>query len=61
MRQEMMGFWDAVASAGPYKQSAPRSGQTTTPTRHHSLITDRKLYLTPNQQCQSTEGQTSFY
>jgi len=32
MRQEKMGFWDAVASAGPYsKQYAPRSRQITTP------------------------------
>ena len=38
------------------KQSAPRSGQITTPTPHHSSFTGRMLFLTPNQQCQSTKG-----
>jgi len=39
------------------KQSAPRSRQKTTPTPHHSVFfTGRMLFLTPNQQCQSTEG-----
>jgi len=34
-----MGFWDALASAGRYaKQSAPRSGQITTPTLHRSIF-----------------------
>ena len=33
-----MGFWDAVASAGPLcKQSAPRSMQKTTPTVQHLI------------------------
>ena len=50
-----MGFWDAVASAGPY---APRSRQITTPTPHHSIFTGRMPFLTPNQQCQRTEGIT---
>jgi len=35
------------------KQSAPRSRQITTPTTHHSIL----LFLIPNQQCESTEGQ----
>ena len=30
--------------------------QTTTPTPHHSIFTGRMLFLTPNQQRQSTEG-----
>ena len=52
-----MGFWDAVASAGPYaKQSAHRSRQTTTPTPRHLIFTGRLLFLTPNQQCQSSEA-----
>jgi len=38
------------------KQSAHRSRQITTPTPHHSIFTGRMLFLTPNQQCQSTEG-----
>jgi len=38
------------------KQSAPHSRQITTPTPHHSIFTGRMLFLTPNQQCQSTEG-----
>jgi len=28
----------------------------TTPTPHHSMFTGQMLFLTPNQQCQSTEG-----
>jgi len=38
------------------KRSAPRSKQITTSTPHHSIFTGRMLFLTPNQQCQSTEG-----
>ena len=51
-----MSFWDAMVSAGPCKQSALRSRQTTTPIPHHSIFTGRMLFLAPNQQCQSTEG-----
>jgi len=57
MRQEMMGLGDTVASAGPYANNqhlAPESRQTITPTPHHSIFTGRMLFLTPNQQCQST-------
>jgi len=39
-----------------HKQSAPRSRQITTPTPHRSIFTGRMLFLTPSQQCQSTEG-----
>jgi len=55
MRQEMTEFWDAVESAGAEcKQSAPRSRQiTSTPSL---IFAVRMLFLTPNQQCQSTEG-----
>ena len=38
------------------KQSAPRSRQITTPTPRQSMFTGRMLFLTPSQQCQSTEG-----
>jgi len=38
------------------KQSAPHCRQMTTPTPHHSIFTGRMLFLTPNQQFQSTEG-----
>ena len=38
------------------KQSASCSRQITTPTPHHSIFTGRMLFLTPNQQRQSTEG-----
>jgi len=31
------------------KQPAPHSRQITTPTRHHSIFTDRMLFLTPNR------------
>ena len=42
------------------KQSAPHSRQITTPTPHHSTFTGRMLFLMPNQQCQSTEGNCHF-
>jgi len=38
-------------------KSAPRSKQITTPAPHHSVFTGRMLFLPPNQQRQSTEGQ----
>ena len=38
------------------KQSAPRCRQITTPTPRHSIFTGLMLFLTFNQQCQSTEG-----
>ena len=37
-------------------QSAPRSRQITTPTPHHSIFTGQVLFLTPNQQCQSSDN-----
>ena len=50
------GVWGwQLASVGPYANnlhlSAPHSRQITAPTPHHSIFTDRKLSLTPNQQC----------
>ena len=51
----MMGFWDDSGISWTIReQSAPHSRQTTTPTPHHSTFTGRMLFLTPNQQCQST-------
>ena len=41
------------------KQSAPRTRQISTPTPHHSIFTGRALFLMPNQQCQSIEGQSA--
>jgi len=38
------------------KQSAPRSRQITTQTPRHSIFSGQMLFLTPSQQCQSTEG-----
>jgi len=56
MRQEMMQFWEGSGISWTIcKQSAPCSRQITTPTPHHSIFTGRMLFLTPNQQCQSTE------
>jgi len=53
----MTGFRDGSGvSWVTCKQSAPRSRQTTTPTPHHSVFAGRMHFLTPNQQCQSTEG-----
>jgi len=54
MRQEIMGFWDAVASIFT-------SLQTDIHTNTSSLnFAGRMLFLTPNQQCQSTEGMTQI-
>jgi len=38
------------------KQYAPRSRQIIMPTPHHSIFTRCMLFLTPNQQYQSTKG-----
>jgi len=57
----MTGFWDGSGISWTIcKQSAPHSRQITTPTPHHSIFTGRVLFLTPNQQCQSTEGNAIF-
>jgi len=47
----------AVALVGPYGNHlhlAP--DKITTPAPHRSIYTGRMLFMTPNQQCQSTEG-----
>jgi len=46
MRQEMMGFWDAVASAGPYAKMCT-SLQISTSTPHHSIFTGQMFFLMP--------------
>ena len=52
-----MGFWDGSGVSWTIcKKYAPRSREITTPTPYHSIFTRRMLFLTPNQQCQSTEG-----
>ena len=52
-----MGVWDGSGISWTIcKQSAPHSRQITTPAPHHSIFTGPMLFLTPNQQCQSTEG-----
>jgi len=55
----MMKFGDAVASAGPYANNLylaqDRQPVLFTPTSHYSIF----FFLTPNQQCQSTEGTIS--
>jgi len=52
-----MGFADGSGISWTIcKQSAPRSKHITTPTHHHSIFTGRMLFLTPNQQRQSTES-----
>jgi len=57
MTQEMMGFWGGIGISWMIcKQSAPWSRQITTPTPHRSIFTGWMLFLTPNEQCQSTEG-----
>ena len=52
----MMGFGNAVASAGPYANNLHLAPDRQTPTTHHSIFTGRMLFLTPNQQCQSTDN-----
>jgi len=57
-----MGLWDGSSiSRTTRKQSARRSRQITTTTPHHSISTGRMLFLTPHQQCQSTEGITNSW
>jgi len=56
----MMGFWDRSGISWTiFKQSAPRSKQTTAPTPHHTIFTRRMLFPMPIQQCQSTEGSST--
>ena len=55
-----MGFGDGSGISWTIcKQSAPSYRQITTPTPRHSIFTSRMLFLTPKQQCQSTEGTSS--
>ena len=62
MRQEMLGFEDGSGiSWTTCKQSAHRSRQITIPTPHHTFFTCRMLFLTPNQQCQSTEDSKHWW
>ena len=49
MTHEIMGLG---ASADPYASNL----HLAPPTPHHSIFTGWMLLLTPNQQCQSTEG-----
>jgi len=56
MRPEAMGFGGSGISWTMCKQSAPRARQITT-TPHQSTFTGQMLFLTFNQQCQSTEAQ----
>jgi len=41
------------------KSFVPHSRQITTPVPHHSFFTGQMLFMTPNQQCESTEGRPS--
>jgi len=57
MRQQTMGVLGCSGISWTIcKQSAPRSRQITMPVPHHLFFTGRMLFLMPNQQCQSTEG-----
>jgi len=56
-----MGFWDAVASAGPYANNL----HLTLDSKPHQHViiqffTGRVLFLMPNQQYQSTEGNSKI-
>jgi len=51
-----MGFWGCSGISWTIcKQSAPHSRQITTRTPHQLIFKGRMLFLTTNQQCQSTE------
>ena len=55
-----MGFGDGSGISWTIcKQSAPPSRQITTPAPHHSIFMGQMHFLTPNQQCHSTEGKTT--
>jgi len=57
----MTRFWDdSDINWTICKQSVPRSEQITTQTPHHSIFTGRMLFLTPTQQCQSSEGKKKY-
>jgi len=58
MRQEMMGFWDGSGISWTIiMQTICTSLQTDNHTNTSSLsFAGQILFLTPNQQCQSTEG-----
>ena len=43
------------------RKSAPCSRQITTPAPHYSVFTGQMTFLPPNQQCQSTEGNSNAY
>jgi len=47
---------ETVSGSGITCQSAPHTRQITTPALHHLVITGRMPFLLPNQQRQSTEG-----
>ena len=52
----MMGFWDRFdISWTMWKQSALCCRQIATATPHNSVFTGQMLFLTPSQQCQSSE------
>ena len=48
-----------MASAGPLCKSAPRYRQITMPAPQHSVFAGRMPFLPPNQERQSTEGNTT--
>jgi len=56
MRQEMTGFGDAVASAGPYAICTSIKTDNRVSTQPLKFVTGWMPFLPPNQQRQSTEG-----
>jgi len=56
MRQEMMEFWDAVASAGPYANNLRLALDKYAPTPHHSIFYRPDAVPDAQPECQSTEG-----
>ena len=55
-----MGFGDGSDISWTIRKQS-RSRQITTPTPHHSIFTGPMLFLTPNQQCQITEGTGNYH
>jgi len=60
MKQDKIG-WQGWASDAPLRNHAPHYRQLTMPAPHNSISTDWVHFQTPDQQCQSTEGNRSTF
>jgi len=51
-----MSIYLSIYLSGAYANDLHLASDMTTPTPHHLILVGRMLFLTLNQQCQSTEG-----